>query len=966
MKSSGKFNVNEAVVAGTEKRLISLAGQLGINDLVPIRVQSGLRRGLSLSDALTEAKGATQNPEWSAQVDKLAEAILPTGVEMKGNLPQNWTGQSLVDSKINGLTKRQVSEILSKEGIPGIKYLDAGSRGAGDGTRNYVVFDDKLISIIRKYGIAGASAMVGYDLMENLDPKQALAATMADREYKVNSAISETDEVEDALRVAKDVGGATSSPVMMEDAKGNKYDAQGNIIPPTAPGPNPQRTPTPQEVGQRAAQDPATFDAMMERYAVPDRDIADYKSTRAAVQQQPQQIQQMTHVGAKPRREMTINMPMFGGEYSMGTAPYDVASGLQGMAQGAYDFKTAPAYFFPPTAPFAFGADLLESRMADDPVGLALNLALTPQGASAAKSAGRTAMDVFRQNPKTIGAATGAGAATIASDEAEAGPARWFSKAVEAARAIPMNKMTGEQALAMLRKGTSPEELRWMGADVFLPQQKQITKQGLVDYLAKNRVQTSDVTFGGGKPTKREDVRPSETARAPFMEDWNILREKKKALDEEYYSLPWEEQVSRQNEFWSRQYQLDTARDALKSKMVDATIKEMGGLGEPLRYGPGSNYGEKYVTPGGADYRETLITLPTSEYGKLYQSGHWQDVPNVVGHIRTQVLDVTPPGANRPYKAFNVDEAQSDYAKAGREKGFGISKEEYEKVEMEALISRERLLQHYEKLPDRHRPTNEEIQSDISRMISGRPPVFINPEGPAKPLVDAFMNNYKTLERAANAIPTAPYVTSTQNWTDLSIKKSIDQALDAGADYFTFTPGEAQAARYDLSKYINTLSYNPNTGSLGAWDASGKRVIDESILDDSELDDYVGKELAEKLRSQVNELPVDEDTLKRKGYAKLSGLDLKVGGEGMIDYYNNIYKKRVEKVVKDATGKKVQWEVVPVQTADGPREQLGFRLTDDMKEARFSDFNKGGRVTGGNAYDSNSTVANALALTREY
>lgn len=91
---------------------------------------------------------------------------------------------------------------FSREGIPGIRYLDAGSRGAGDvnelrGTvsmweraakktpndpyalqmlndakaqlaaaekqlsRNYVVFDENLISIVRKYGIAGAAAMMG-------------------------------------------------------------------------------------------------------------------------------------------------------------------------------------------------------------------------------------------------------------------------------------------------------------------------------------------------------------------------------------------------------------------------------------------------------------------------------------------------------------------------------------------------------------------------------------------------------------------------------------------------------------------------------------------------------------------------------------------------------------------------------------------------------------------------------------
>ena len=44
---------------------------------------------------------------------------------------------------------------LKELGIPGIKYLDQGSRGAGEGSRNYVVFDDSMIEILKKYGIAG-------------------------------------------------------------------------------------------------------------------------------------------------------------------------------------------------------------------------------------------------------------------------------------------------------------------------------------------------------------------------------------------------------------------------------------------------------------------------------------------------------------------------------------------------------------------------------------------------------------------------------------------------------------------------------------------------------------------------------------------------------------------------------------------------------------------------------------------
>lgn len=51
----------------------------------------------------------------------------------------------------------RIEDALKAEGIPGIKYLDQGSRDAGAGSRNYVVFDDALISIVRKYMAAGMS-----------------------------------------------------------------------------------------------------------------------------------------------------------------------------------------------------------------------------------------------------------------------------------------------------------------------------------------------------------------------------------------------------------------------------------------------------------------------------------------------------------------------------------------------------------------------------------------------------------------------------------------------------------------------------------------------------------------------------------------------------------------------------------------------------------------------------------------
>lgn len=50
-----------------------------------------------------------------------------------------------------------MSEKLREAGIPGVKYLDGNSRHGGAGTRNYVVFDDRLIEIVAKDGQPVAS-----------------------------------------------------------------------------------------------------------------------------------------------------------------------------------------------------------------------------------------------------------------------------------------------------------------------------------------------------------------------------------------------------------------------------------------------------------------------------------------------------------------------------------------------------------------------------------------------------------------------------------------------------------------------------------------------------------------------------------------------------------------------------------------------------------------------------------------
>jgi hypothetical protein len=82
------------------------------------------------------------------------------------------TGRDLAERVLGG--GQRTSDQLREAGIPGIKYLDQGSRTAGEGSRNYVVFDDKLIDIIKKYGWAAVAPMLGLTA-ENLPIPKAQA-----------------------------------------------------------------------------------------------------------------------------------------------------------------------------------------------------------------------------------------------------------------------------------------------------------------------------------------------------------------------------------------------------------------------------------------------------------------------------------------------------------------------------------------------------------------------------------------------------------------------------------------------------------------------------------------------------------------------------------------------------------------------------------------------------------------------
>lgn len=90
------------------------------------------------------------------------------------------TGKHLV-SALNKTDEHgpETSAALAEAGIPGIRYLDAGSRGAGDGTRNYVVFHPKHLEIKRRYAEGGAAPKMNLD--DDATMQKALRVTAKNR-----------------------------------------------------------------------------------------------------------------------------------------------------------------------------------------------------------------------------------------------------------------------------------------------------------------------------------------------------------------------------------------------------------------------------------------------------------------------------------------------------------------------------------------------------------------------------------------------------------------------------------------------------------------------------------------------------------------------------------------------------------------------------------------------------------------
>lgn len=149
-----------------------------------------------------------QSPQVQKAIDDLmvldgVESYSPDGVKVYLNT--GVTGDTLGHEILQHFTGKNGREGASKTldfaGIKGIKYADAQTRFSPKGkTHNYVVFDDKLIQIARKYGVM--MPVAGAILAGTMTPEQAQAGVVTKAARESMLKFFDQAEVDNAIRQA--------------------------------------------------------------------------------------------------------------------------------------------------------------------------------------------------------------------------------------------------------------------------------------------------------------------------------------------------------------------------------------------------------------------------------------------------------------------------------------------------------------------------------------------------------------------------------------------------------------------------------------------------------------------------------------------------------------------------------------------------------------------------------------------
>lgn len=573
-------------------------------------------------------------------------------------------------------------------------------------------------------------------------------------------------------------------------------------------------------------------------------------------------------------------------------------------------------------------------------------------------------------------------AQAITKPKAEVSPLGFYSAVEQQALNIPRKQGTGASFLNELAKGQDVKkyEMEAMGLDEFLKNKPNVTRQEVQDYIANNRINVQERQLGENIAEDPNGIaqrkivfdkyepeiqglynemqqyetniinarnlasknyaeahaalnKPGNPQPIPTPQDWDNYYAAKKEL-ERVNQIPLDSR-----EFARKLNTLRDARDAEANAVY--TIPES----EPTKY-------EKYQLPGGENYREILMTLPNKpmdaskaaenyytqfvkrggepDWGQLnpakqqeimnfmpaqaknasanpeYRSSHWDD-PNVLAHMR--VNDRVDADGK---KMLLIEEIQSDWHQAGREKGYATkdARAEIQKKVENLDLERKNLQTEQAQLEESAKPfTNQ--GKDAPREILDRWNTVSNRLNNLQREYAPLANQLST---GLAGVPDAPFK---DTWYQLALKRALKEAVDKGYDRIGLTTGSQQAERYNLAKQVDEVIAKRNPDGSFNLDATlvngGKQETIGKNIPANKLSEYVGNDLAKSMQTQ------------EAGTDVYSGDALKVGGEGMKKYYDEVYPAFLEKQGKKYGAKMGETYIntnAKAQTKDQLAEQI--------------------------------------------
>lgn len=180
--------------------------------------------------------------------------------------------------------------------------------------------------------------------------------------------------------------------------------------------------------------------------------------------------------------------------------------------------------------------------------------------------------------------------------------------------------------------------------------------------------------------------------------------------------------------------------------------------------------------------------------------------------------------------------------------------------------------------------------------------IYETADGGAKiNLLDDVGGYYPTREMAENAlagrgservgaIPDAPY---RKTWPLQLFKRALRDAVLSGKNWIGWPEGSVIADRFNLSNQIDVIQWAKRADDryLIRAKQGNRSVIEKDNLTATEVEYLVGRDIAQKVVDRAKNEAID-------GGGELKGLDLKVGGEGMKGFYDNILPKEIGNYVK--------------------------------------------------------------------